>query len=246
MKKSVINKYLRKFGFELHGTGYLQSLQKGAFKEDAFETQKEILDNKASVIFDIGANRGEITLKYQSLFLSATLYAFEPFLDTFEILASRTKDFSNIHIFQKALSDKQETKIFYINNNVDTNSLLKPKKMGLSSDAAVRNISSVEVETSTIDEFCDKYNIKMIDILKLDIQGGELAALKGAEKMLKSKRIRLIYTEAYFREQYDMQPLFFDTACYLKQHDYNLQDLYNPIYGKGSLAWCDAIFLPGL
>ena len=34
-----------------------------------------------------------------------------------------------------------------------------------------------------------------IDILKMDIQGGEFSALRGAENLLKEKRIKLIYLE---------------------------------------------------
>jgi len=244
MKKSLINKYLRKFGIELHGTGYMQSLQKSSFSEDAFDKQKEILGRNATVIFDIGANRGEVTLKYKSLFSSAAIYAFEPFSGSFGILQSRIQGLHNIHTFQKAISDSNGTFTFYVNKNIDTNSLLKSQKMGLNSDSEVRNISSIQVETITIDEFCVTNNIKEIDILKLDIQGGELAALKGAEKLLALKKIHLIYTEAYFKQQYEQQPLFFEIATFLQEHNYYLQDLYNPIYGKGSIAWCDAIFLP--
>ena len=41
--KATINRFLRKFNLELHGTGYLQSLAKGEFKKDTFDTQKELL-----------------------------------------------------------------------------------------------------------------------------------------------------------------------------------------------------------
>jgi hypothetical protein len=131
-----------------------------------------------------------------------------------------------------------------VNTNVDTNSLLESIKMGLSSDKQVENKNQIEVDVWTIDDFCRDNNIEKIDILKLDIQGGELAALIGAEKLLKEKNIRLIYTEAFFRQQYADQPLLYDIAKYLERFGYHLQDIYSPIYGKGSITWCDAIFLP--
>jgi len=40
--------------------------------------------------------------------------------------------------------------------------------------------------------------------------------------------------------------LFYDIATYLDSNGYSLQDIYSPFYGNGSLAWCDAIFLPRL
>ncbi len=78
----------------------------------------------------------------------------------------------------------------------------------------------------------------------MDIQGGELDALKGAASLLSQRKIGLIYTETNFVAQYVNQPLFQDLMVHLDQNGYQLQDIYNPIYGKGSLAWCDAIYLP--
>ena len=88
-----------------------------------------------------------------------------------------------------------------------------------------------------------KEKITHINILKLDIQGYELKALKGAEDLLRSKKIDLIYTEAYFIQQYHDQPLFPEIAMYLSKFGYQLQDIYNPIYGNDKIAWCDAIFM---
>jgi hypothetical protein len=78
----------------------------------------------------------------------------------------------------------------------------------------------------------------------MDIQGAELLALKGAIKLLEEKKIGLIYTETYFRRQYNNQPLFHEISKFLADYGYYIQDIYSPIYGKGSIAWCDAIFLP--
>jgi FkbM family methyltransferase len=240
----LINKYCKRLGFEIHGTGYMQSLQKASFKENAFLKQKELMNGKADIIFDIGANYGDVALQYHGLFPRATIYAFEPFPASFAIMQHKIAKTVNIIASEKAIADKPGKRSFFVNRNVDTNSLLMPQKMGLSSDKQVENKQQIEVEAITIDDFCREQNVRHIDILKLDIQGGELAALKGAERMLQEKRVRLIYSEAYFREQYVQQPLFHDISKYLKQFDYYLQDIYNPIYGKGSIAWCDAVFLP--
>lgn len=243
MNKNALNNVLRKFGFEVHGTGYMQSVQKTGFKEDAFEKQAGILPN-AAVIFDAGANFGDTVLKYHSLYPEAAIYAFEPFPATFAGLIEKTKSLKLVHGFQVALSDHPGTDVFYVNKNVDTNSLLQSQNIGLSSDAQVQNEGRIDVNLVTIDAFCAEHRIGSIDILKLDIQGGELAALKGAERLLREKKIKLIYSETYFRPQYVNQPLFYDIANYLRQFGYHLQDIYNPIYGKGSIAWCDVIFLP--
>ena len=243
MNKAFVNKFCSKFGFEIHGNGFIQSLQKSSFKDDAFIKQKEIAGSNASVIFDVGANVGDISLQYNTIFPKATVYAFEPFPDSFNALQQKMDGIKNVVLYQLAIGENEEKKKFYVNYNADTNSLLEPTKIGLSSDKQVANKSEIEVDVATIDKFCAKNNINQIDILKLDIQGGELAALKGAKDMLAANKITIIYTEAYLREQYVQQPLLFDIAIYLQQFGYAMQDIYNPIYGKGSLAWCDAIFI---
>ena len=244
MNKELLNKYCRKFGFEIHGTGFIQSAQKTSFKEDAFAVQKALLGNKCSIIFDIGANRGQVTAKYIALFPAAKVYAFEPFPASIEIFKEKFGGNGKVFSFQKAIGEKPGNRKFFVNRNVDTNSLLKPQKMGLSSDGQVDNVSTMEVDVWTIEDFCSNNSIDHIDILKMDIQGGELDALKGATGLLKDKKIKLIYSETYFKKQYEDQPLFHDISTYLEEYGYELKDLYNPIYGKGSLAWCDVIFLP--
>ncbi|HEV3327428.1 MAG TPA: hypothetical protein VG052_17550, partial [Puia sp.] len=87
MKKKFINKYLGKFGVELHGKEYLQSLANGDFKKDPLLIQKERVGGDCRIIFDVGANRGDITALYRQGFPEAEIFAFEPFpesLDTFK------------------------------------------------------------------------------------------------------------------------------------------------------------------
>jgi hypothetical protein len=131
----------------------------------------------------------------------------------------------------------------HVNHNADTNSLLKTAKTGLNSDKQAATLTQATVNTITLDSYARDNNHKRIHILKLDIQGSELSALKGASELLHSGRIDIIFCEAYFIQQYSDQPLFFEIATYLSQFEYHLQDFYNPYYGNGSLAWCDALFI---
>ncbi len=78
MNKSLINKYCRKFGFEIHGNGYMRSLLKSSFKVDAFQSQKELVRQRECMIFDVGANRGNTVAQYLELFPEAIIHAFEP------------------------------------------------------------------------------------------------------------------------------------------------------------------------
>lgn len=244
MNKKFINKICAKFGVEVNGISYMQSLRKKAVEPDVWQIQKDLVNGKAKVIFDLGANDGGITRQYASYFPGAQIYSFEPFPAMFSQLEQNTAALSQVHRYQKAVSGEIGKHVFYVNEGVDTNSLLAPQETGLRSDEQVKNKTSIEVDTITIDEVCRKEGIEFIDILKMDIQGGELDALKGCVNMLSQRKVGVIYTESYFIPQYVNQPLFSDIMNFLLKYDYQTQDIYNLYYGNGCLAWCDAIFLP--
>ena len=51
--------------------------------------------------------------------------------------------------------------------------------------------SAVEVQTQTIDDFVSEQSIKKIDFIKMDIEGSEPNALKGAEGTIRKHRPKL-------------------------------------------------------
>jgi FkbM family methyltransferase len=241
--KNAINKYLRRFGIEIHGVGYIQKLRNSDLKKSEWQKQKELLKGKANVIFDVGANRGNTTLKYLKLFSNARIHSFEPFPESYEIFINRHKDNLNVHLNKYALSSSIGEANLNVNKSVDTNSLLESKKIGANSDKSCISIGQIEIETNTIDSYCAQNNIKEIDILKIDVQGSEIEVLKGALEMLKKGSIKLIYTETYFEQQYVNQPLFHDISQLLYTHNFVLQDIYDPYFSKNNMLWCDSIFV---
>jgi hypothetical protein len=97
-----------------------------------------------------------------------------------------------------------------------------------------------------MDSFVAEQAVSMIDILRMDIQGGELLALKGAQSLLEASRIRLLALEVEFKPLYKDQPLFWDICAYLYRFGYSFFKLYDPMYqprNKNVLCWGDAVFL---
>lgn len=241
--KNRLNKFLKPFNVQVHGLGYLQSLAKGEFKKNEFDYFKEIFGNKALVIYDVGANRGNTIKSFLAYFPHSKIIAFEPYPGLVEELKLQFGTNPDIVIDNSGISNIKGELLFYVNKSVDTSSFLPSQLTGLNSDPQVKNIEQITVPVKTITDSLEENNLEHIHILKLDIQGSELNALKGAENLLKNQQIDLIYTEAYFIQQYKDQPLFPEIASYLLNLGYQLQDIYNPIYGKEKLAWCDAVFV---
>jgi len=81
-----------------------------------------------------------------------------------------------------------------------------------------------------------------IDIFKLDIQGYELEALRGANHLL--KEIPLVFTEVEFIPLYQNQPLFSDLEQFLRSCGFRLYNLYELwTHPDGQLTAGDALFI---
>lgn len=241
--KNLINQFLKPFDVELHGRSYVKKLQKTGKAKNAFDKQRELVRNSRT-IFDVGANRGHVTKLYADLFPKAVIHSFEPFEQFHAVFSGIHGQNRNIRLVKTALSDKTGKREFYLNRSADTNSLLQSTRIGANSDKACQTKGKIEVETTSIDAYCESNDIRQIDILKIDTQGSELAILKGAKSLLESGKVSLIYTEVYFQPQYREQPLFHHIAAYLQDHGYHLEDIYEPYYNEHYLLWCDAIFIP--
>lgn len=220
----------------------------GSFPGDPFHAQKEFIDRlgvTSPVIFDIGAHKGETVARYKELFTDSTIYCFEPFQGSAEILRSRFSSDPTVHVFQNAVSDINGSKTFFVNENDATNSLLPRTKYSRRYySKAADSKSTVDVEVVTIDEIILTNDIDHIDILKFDIQGGELMALKGAEKVLKENRVSVIYSETLFVPHYENNPLLLDLWKYLDHYNYTLFDIYDLYRAtNGQLRFADTMFI---
>lgn len=217
---------------------------------DAYAAQDRLLHGRpVRVVFDVGANTGQTARKYRSLYPGATVYSFEPFADSFAALSAAFAGDDAVKPRRLAVADAVGTRTFYVNAANVTNSLL-PAADGSAARAIgpeLQNVSSVEVETTTVDDFCAAEAVGAIDVLKFDIQGGELIALKGAQGMLARRAIRLVYTEVWFTDAYKGQAHFIDLAAFLRDRGYalhGLYDLHHVEHPRGRrLAWADAIFV---
>lgn len=241
--KNKLNTILRKYNVEVHGLGYLQALAKGEFKNNEIDVIKKIYGDDNIIIYDIGANKGVTLETFLQTFPNSSIHAFEPYLPLYQMLKKQFSSNENVFINQKAISNIVGESVFNVNKSVDTNSLLSSKRTGLNSDSKVQTIQQVKVDVTTIDEYAIRHKHERIHVCKIDIQGNELKALKGAALLLGERRIDVVFTETYFLQQYEDQSLFFEIAEYLLPFGYVLQDIYHPIYGKGRLAWCDAMFI---
>jgi FkbM family methyltransferase len=112
--------------------------------------------------------------------------------------------------------------------------------------------STEELDTARLDDIEETAGVEMI---KIDIQGGELMAFSNAKKRLKTTLV--IQTEVEFLPLYVDQPLFSEVEMFLRKQGFMLHRFYptvsrvvqpmlveNSIYSSLSqTVWADAVFV---
>jgi len=136
------------------------------------------------IIFDVGANKGDITRLYRSRFPNSVIYAFEPFPPSYAQLVESTREDSSVFAQPVALGKETGTIVMQVNTSSATNSLLETEQVAEAywGHGQVQTISRVEVEVTTLDDFCKKHTVEHIDILKLDTQGTEIQTTENNQK----------------------------------------------------------------
>ena len=237
--KDLIRTVAAQAGYEIHH----KSLGTG----DPFEQQFSLLNGIASpVIFDVGANIGDITRKYRSLFPGAMIYAFEPFSESFACLDRAARKDNRIVACRLAFGGTEGIGVLRVNSSGPTNSLLQTEESAASfwGSGLMETTTTVDVELSTIDTFCDQRDIHEIDVLKIDTQGTELEILRGAIKMLTARKIRLVYMEMIIAPSYKGQAKPHETMYFFDKLGYHIHGFYNLWRRRdGRILQMDAIFV---
>lgn len=153
-----------------------------------------------SVVWDVGANAGFFTLLAAKLAgPSGSVYAFEPLPRNLDHLRRHLalNDVRNVHVVPLAVSDRAGTARFAIGES--------PAMGGLATHG------DFEVQTTTLDEM--SATIPAPAFIKMDIEGGEHAALRGAASLLRDAApVILLSTHGY--EQHELCTTLLRAAGY--------------------------------
>lgn len=149
------------------------------------------------VIFDVGTNVGETLLHFAKITgESGFVYGFEPDEKNYANVLKNISlnDFENVHVFDLGVSDKAETlKLFRVDShNLGMNRILNEAEAAEFEDFTT-------IETNTLDHIVEENKIEKVDVIKIDIEGYEMHALRGAKELLKKFQPRLFIEVGYTR-----------------------------------------------
>jgi len=146
----------------------------------------------ANTIFDVGANVGLYSLLAASVNPTATIYAFEPtasiqteFETNLRLNTIQTVQIESFAVGATSASGFLHRSVGPTGDNEGTNYVTAGKLRD--TDTEVRMVS--------LDDFCLQRGIEQIDLLKMDIEGGEYDALVGAQGLLGRKAVKCLFIE---------------------------------------------------
>jgi FkbM family methyltransferase len=141
------------------------------------------------VFVDAGANFGIYTLLASKIVgETGRVISFEPSSRVFPVLRRNIalNGFKNVSAFQVALTDGPGKARLYYHSAVGCDSLGK--------DASFeRDAYAEEIETGSLDDVLKDNSVGRVDVIKLDVQGAEELALRGANEIASSMRPVVIF-----------------------------------------------------
>lgn len=185
-------------------------------RRDAFEIK--ILEREVKpgmIVLDIGANIG-FYAEVLSTFVGkhGKVLCFEPDKKNFKHLESVTKSLQNVFPYEKAIDSKSGKINIYTSKelNVDHRTY-KPEHFD----------KVTEVDSCSLDDFCNENCIPKVDFIKMDIQGYEMEALRGAEKILNNNSNVVILAELWPYGLKSSGSNVFDYIAFLQKHNFEIQ-----------------------
>ena len=167
--------------------GAIPFILRGCWEPRTTEIFKSVVKEGMTVL-DMGAHVGYYTLIAASLVgTKGHVYAFEPVPDTFNLLERNINkyEYKNVTLINKAVADSDGIHRFYV--DIKHNAM----RSTLSEFYHVPNY--INVLTISLDNFLGDTEV---DVIKMDIEGSEMLALKGMRKIIERSPNLKIITEA--------------------------------------------------
>ncbi len=168
------------------------------------------------VMVDIGANIGFHSLFAASLSPAVSVYAFEPNGDVADQFTESIKknSLSNIYLYRVGLSDTETERTLYVRDENTGGATLTETVAEI--DFRVHHTMVVSLRKLDL----ELAEVERVDVIKIDVEGHEYEALKGASQLLETWHPTIImeFSPAFYEADYSGKSLNFIT--YLRNYGY--------------------------
>ncbi len=172
---------------------------------------------ECSHILDVGAHSADWARTAKKIFPDAVIYLVEPLTEMEEHLKKFTSDYPSSRYFLYGAGSKEETLYMTVSKALEGANFLQEENIYLKNSKVQR-----EIKIITIDSLIQKKEIEIPQLVKMDIQGFELEALKGAELLFGKTEVFIL--EASFFEFIKGTPLISDVITFMAKKGYEIYD----------------------
>ena len=220
----------RRLGNELYKSAFpIYSPLYHAFKRYADRAERSLLARELSlgdIVVDAGANIG-IYSQFLARCVGETgrVYSFEPDPTNFTRLQDSLARCANVRVNQLAVSDRTGETLLYVSTELNVDHRSYPSA-GESRDV-------IAIRSTRLDDYFQAG--ARVDLIKMDIQGYELHALRGAERVLRDNPRIALLLEFW---PYGLQAAGASAEAllaFLKDRDFSLF-----FFGKDGLEECNS------
>lgn len=182
------------------------------------EVMQVFKPKQGEVITDIGAHIGTYTIRAaKAVGKEGLVIALEPQPESFRLLNINVKsnELSNVIALRMAAYENDGTAIMHVSKDSSGNSLTRvPEEF----------TGEIEVPTITLNTIVKRFCLKRVDWVKIDVEGAELAVLKGASNVLGI--IRKLLIEVWYENADEVLDI-------LRQRGYKIS-----VLSRGKLNMC--------
>ena len=197
--------------------------------------------NDLKTIIDIGGNKGQFALACRECAPDARIISFEPLKRPALIFMTLFSKDAKVILNEVAIGNKNERSFIHVSAHDDSSSLLPigPNQIALYPGTQEKEL--IEINVGTLSSYLKPENIESPAMLKLDIQGFEMEALKGCESII--HKFNYIYCECSFIELYSGQKLAYEVIEWLNQRQFKFVGVFNTSYdSSGQPIQADFLF----
>ena len=207
----------------------------------AIEHEGAIRPLDINSLIDVGANIGQFSLMAHALHPTLHIHAFEPLPGAAERFKKLMQDRPNTTLHLNAAGEVAGNANIYVSKRVDSSSLLPITELQDRIFPGTAQSSVEKVRVVRIDDALEVSDLPKPIMIKLDVQGFELSALKGMPKLL--RHAQYVYTEVSFKELYRGQPLAHEILVWLSEIGYQISGVYNTTEASdGTSIQADILF----
>jgi FkbM family methyltransferase len=174
-------------------------------------------------------------------FPKASIFSFEPLPRPVALFHQVFAGDASVVLHNAAVGPKVEKRTMHIAGQDDSSSLLPISSLQAEIFPGTSEDSTIDVKVGPLSFFVRDEDIIDPSLLKLDVQGFELDALRGCEALL--GKFEWVYCECSFVELYTGQSLAADIIQWLSKREFRLKGIYNLSYDRnGGAIQADFLF----